>query len=125
MGYIEMMSRDGTSVTTADIIGSKGEKKYFRVMTEPYGKIFFASKRDYLMWVKKGRPYDGVVLSKEGGSSSSCYQDDADCEWSAAAEEYHALMSQLESAPRPTPETEEASASASAGAVPPAADGSG
>ena len=105
MPFIEMMSRDGTSVVTDHVVGSRMETKYFRVMTEDFGKLFFPSKKEYMMWLKKGRPHDGIVVER-GGVEGAARGTDADEEWHAAAEEYRAMMHQLESDQRVVPEND-------------------
>ena len=65
MPYIEVMGHDGLAVQTNYTIGSAHEKRYYRVMTEDHGKMFFITPNDYNRWLKYGRPYRGVSRSAE------------------------------------------------------------
>ena len=55
MTFIEVIRPNGTCYNTTDKIGSREEKKYFTVMTERWGKIFFTSEEYYDRWCVEGR----------------------------------------------------------------------
>lgn len=55
MSFIEVVRTNGTNYFTTDKIGSMDEYKYFRVMTEKWGKLFFNSEDDYTKWCTESR----------------------------------------------------------------------
>ena len=61
MPLIEMMSHTGVAMVTPDQVGSEQERKYFRVIVEDVGKLFFSDEGEYRHWVDCGRPFRGVV----------------------------------------------------------------
>ena len=60
MPLIEVVRPNGTSYITADTVGSDAERKYFSVMTELWGKLFFTSKEYYERWCSEGRKQNEV-----------------------------------------------------------------
>ena len=60
MSLIEVIRPNGTSYITADKLGSKAEEKYFSVMTERWGKLFFTSREYYERWCNEGRKQNEV-----------------------------------------------------------------
>lgn len=56
--YIHVMQPAGYLRPTEDVVGSKSELNYYRVMTEKYGKLFFDSENDYLEWRGQRRVVD-------------------------------------------------------------------
>lgn len=55
MSFIEVVRSNGTTHLTSDKVGSKEEFKYFRVMTERWGKLYFHSEEDYKKWCAESR----------------------------------------------------------------------
>ena len=60
-----MLSHTGLAMLTPDSIGTRQEHQYFRVIATGIagycGKMFFLSEGEYVLWVKNGRPYKGVI----------------------------------------------------------------
>ena len=76
MPLIEMMTHTGVAMVTPDQVGSEQERKYFRVIVEDAGKLFFSDEGEYRRWVECGRPFRGVVengrpLRRSGRRSAS------------------------------------------------------
>ena len=59
------MGHDGLAIQTNYMVGSAHEKRYYRVMTEDHGKVFFMTPNDYNRCLKYGRPYRGVSRAAE------------------------------------------------------------
>ena len=87
MPFIKMTTANGTTIPTADVVGSRAELHYYRVMTELYGKLFFLTPKEYALWNKKGRQMSDTVetvvrrsyaVKKEGeeGSWNVPHNDD-------------------------------------------------
>ena len=55
MAPIEVVNKNGTYYLSKDRVGSSAERGYFKVMTERWGKLYFASKGDYKGWCDEGR----------------------------------------------------------------------
>lgn len=55
MSYIEVAQPDGTAYATSFKAGSNDERRFFRVMTERWGKLFFDSEETYHRWCSSGR----------------------------------------------------------------------
>ena len=66
--YITVMHADGSNRTVAEAVGSQHEQKYYRVMTETHGKLFFDSKQQYAQWNTRGRRvYDARQRDESAG----------------------------------------------------------
>lgn len=55
MTFIKSVRRNGTCLQTQDRVGTTAEEKYFTVMTERFGKLFFDSRDGYNRWCDEGR----------------------------------------------------------------------
>ena len=60
MSFIEVVRSNGTNYITSDKVGSKEEYKYFRVMTERWGKLFFNCEEDYTKWCEGSRKQNEI-----------------------------------------------------------------